>query len=202
VGAPPIQFFYGIGSRYSYLASTQLGGLESATGRTVRWRPLYSGDLFAARGRNPFDGSPLSEQYDWSYRRLDAERWAAYYGVPYREPEGVRFDPRRLAIVCTAADRQGAIAPFSRRLFQAIFIDGDRMIDDAACKRFAVDAGLSSVVFARALEEPATAAALAATLEEALAAGIFGVPSFVVDGRVFFGNDRLPLVRHYALKET
>jgi 2-hydroxychromene-2-carboxylate isomerase len=46
--APPVEvdFYYGLGSRYSYLASTQIARLERDTGARVRWRPLYSGDLF------------------------------------------------------------------------------------------------------------------------------------------------------------
>src|SRR5918996_842066 len=69
---PAVEFFYGIGSRYSYLASTQLDRLAAETGYRIRWRPLFSGDLFAARGRNPFTGEPASGQYDWAYRRRDA----------------------------------------------------------------------------------------------------------------------------------
>ena len=113
---PPVEFFYGLGSRYSYLASTQLEPLAAETGCDVRWRPLFSGDLFAACGRDPFRGEPASGQYDWAYRRRDAERWADYYGVPYREPDDVTYDPRRLALAATAAARLGAVEPFSRRL--------------------------------------------------------------------------------------
>lgn len=199
-GRPPIEFFYGIGSRYSYLASTQIDALESETGCLVRWRPLYSVDLFEARGANPFQGRPVSGQYDWVYRRFDAACWADYYGVPFREPESVHLDPRRVALACTAALRQGAVAPFSHRLFRAIFGDGISPINDETCVRLAAEAGLDPAAFARTLVEPATEAALATTLNEALAKGVFGVPSFVVDGQVFFGNDRLPLVRHFVLK--
>jgi 2-hydroxychromene-2-carboxylate isomerase len=119
-----VDFFYGLGSRYSYLASTQIAQLEIDTGCRVRWRPLYSADLFAARDLDPFKGQPVSGQYEWAYRRRDAERWAAYYRVRYREPEDVRFDPRRLALACTAAASLDAVEPFSRRLFQALFVDG------------------------------------------------------------------------------
>jgi 2-hydroxychromene-2-carboxylate isomerase len=198
--AQRVEFFYGIGSRYSYLASTQLERLAAETGCRVRWRPLYSGDLFAARGRDPFRGQPVSGQYDRAYRRRDAERWAAYYGVPYREPADVRFDPRRLALACTAAAAQGAAEAFSRRLFRALFVDGASPLDDAACASLAQDAGLDQGAFRAALEHPKTAARLGATVEEAVERGLFGVPSFVVGNEVFFGNDRLPLVRHALLR--
>jgi 2-hydroxychromene-2-carboxylate isomerase len=200
--SPAVEFFYGLGSRYSYLAATQLDRLAAETGCRVRWRPLFSGDLFAAHGRNPFAGEPPSGQYRWAYRRRDAERWAAYYGVPYREPEDVRFDPRRLALACTAAASLGAVEPFSRRLFQALFVDGTSPLDDEVCVAVARGVGLAEDAFRAALGQPETWARLTATVEEAVAADVFGVPSFVVGGEVYFGNDRLPLVRHALLQEN
>ena len=198
--APPaVDFFYGIGSRYSYLASTQLAQLAAETGCRLRWRPLFSGDLFAARGRNPFAGEPPSGQYDWAYRRRDAERWAAYYGVPYREPDDVAFDPRRLALACTAAARLGAVEPFTRCLFRALFVDGISPLDDEVCAQLAGKVSIDRAAFRRTLEQPETAADLAATVEEALARGIFGVPSFLLGDEIYFGNDRLVLLRHALL---
>jgi 2-hydroxychromene-2-carboxylate isomerase len=199
---PAIDFFCGLGSRYSYLASTQLDRLQAETGCRIRWRPLFSGDLFAAHGRNPFAGRPSSGQYDWAYRRRDAERWAAYYDVPYREPDNVAFDPRRLALACTAAARLGAVEPFGRGLFQTLFVDGVSPLDDEACASLAEQLGLDETAFRRALAQPETAADLSATLTEALARGVFGVPSFAVGEEVYFGNDRLVLLRHALLMRT
>ena len=202
VAPPAVEFFYGLGSRYSYLASTRIARLESETGCRVRWRPLFSGDLFAARGRDPFAGAPASGQYDWAYRRRDAERWAAYYGVPYREPDDVRFDPRRLALACAAAARLDAVEAFSRSLFQALFVDGISPLDDALCVTLAHQRASIRRSFRRALDQPETAADLAATVEEAIALGVFGVPSFVLGDEVYFGNDRLVLLRHALLEEA
>jgi 2-hydroxychromene-2-carboxylate isomerase len=201
VTPPVVDFFYGIGSRYSYLASTQLDRLATETECRFRWRPLYSGDLFAARGRDPFRGRPVSGQYDWTYRRFDAECWADYYGVPFREPEDVRFDPRRLALACTAAIRLGAVEKFSRRLFGALFVDGTSPLDDAACAAVAAAVGLDATAFRHVLDEPETEQALAGTLQDALGRGVFGVPSFVLAGRVYWGNDRLPILRHVLLED-
>jgi 2-hydroxychromene-2-carboxylate isomerase len=193
-----IDFYYGLGSRYSYLAATRLAGLEAETGCKVRWRPLYSADLFAARGADPFHGRPVSGQYDWDYRRRDAEAWADYYGVPYREPlVEVRFEGRRLALAATAAGRLGALEGFSERVFEAVFVAGTSPLDDAVLGGIAEAVGLERARFAALLDDPATALELSGTVAEALAAGVFGVPSFVVGGRMFWGNDRLPLVRHW-----
>jgi 2-hydroxychromene-2-carboxylate isomerase len=199
-GALEVDFYYGLGSRYSYLASTQIERLEAETGCRVRWRPLYSADLFRARGADPFRGRPVSGQYEWAYRSFDAACWADYYGVQFREPERVRFEPSRLALAATAAARLGAVERFSRRLFRALFVDATSPLDDAACRQIASEVGVGPTRFAATLDDPETSVALAATVGEALAAGVFGVPSFVVAGQVYFGNDRLPIVRHVLLK--
>jgi 2-hydroxychromene-2-carboxylate isomerase len=166
----------------------------------VRWRPLYSADLFALRGADPFRGKPTSGQYDWAYRRFDAACWADYYGVPFREPD-IEADWRLLALAATAADRLGAVEPFSRKVFDAVFVRGTSPLDAEACLRLAGEAGLDETAFGAALEAPETTAALAAIVADAQALGVFGVPSFVVDGQVFWGNDRLPILRHMLLKD-
>ena len=195
-----VDFFYGLGSRYSYLASTQIANLEADTGCNVRWRPLYSADLFALRGADPFRGEPISGQYAWAYRRFDAACWADYYGVPFREPDDVEADWRLLALAATAADRLGAVEPFSRRLFQAVFVDATLQLDEEVLVALAHEIGLDESDFRASLDDRGTAALLAATVEEAHERGLFGVPSFVVGGRAYFGNDRLPLVRHALLQ--
>jgi 2-hydroxychromene-2-carboxylate isomerase len=200
-GAPEVRFYFGLGSRYSYLAATQLERLAADTGAVIIWCPLYSADLFAARGADPFLGPPVSGQYDWAWRRADAAAWADYYGVPFREPGDLRCDYRRLALACTAAARLGAGERFSRALFEAVFVTGTSPRDDSMLLRIATASGLAESAFAEALTAPATVQAQAATLAEALAAGVFGVPSFVVGGRLFWGNDRLPLLRHHLLQD-
>jgi 2-hydroxychromene-2-carboxylate isomerase len=122
--------------------------------------------------------------------------------VPYREPDDVRFDPRRLALACTAAESLGAVEAFSRRLFRALFVDGISPLDDAACAGLAPEVGLDEGGFRATLERAETASRLAATVEEAAARGLFGVPSFVAGEEVYFGNDRLPLLRHALLRGT
>ena len=117
-----IDFYYSIGSRYSYLAATQIDALQQETGCEVEWHPVNSVRLIAQGERNPFAGKPASGQYEWTYRELDAQRWAKLYGVPYIEPRGrVNFDSELLALACTAAKRLGKVEQYSRLLFANMF---------------------------------------------------------------------------------
>ena len=197
-GFPNVDFYYGVGSRYSYLAATRIRVLEAETGCRVRCLPLFSRDLIV-RGGDPFDGGVGSGQHDWPYRRIDAERWAEYYGVPYNEPNFDDYDGRELATACLAAERLGAVAAYSLALFRAVFVNGG-VIDAARCADLAVEVGLERAAFVAALADPAFEASHAARIEEAHGRGAFGVPSFFVGERLFWGNDRMVLLRHYLLK--
>ncbi len=193
-----VDFYYGVASRYSYLASVRIKALKDETGCRVRWLPLCSRDLIVLGG-DPFDGGGGSGQYDWPYRRTDAESWAEYYGVPYNEPDFDDYDPFELAMACLAAERLGAVAAYSRALFRAVFVDGG-VIDTARCAAMAEEVGLERAAFVAAPTDPSLFEVHAARIEEAHGRGAFGVPSFFVGERPFWGNDRMVLLRHHLLQ--
>jgi 2-hydroxychromene-2-carboxylate isomerase len=199
-----IDFYYSIGSRYSYLAATQIAALERDTGCRLEWHPLDSRALISRRSHDPFDGPPVSGQYDWAYRELDAKRWAAFYGVPFIEPRGrVSFDSEVLALAAVAAKRLGHVQDYSRELFAAMFAEPTvTRIDGAECIRRAQRCSMAESQFQTELDNPATADELSETLDTVHRLGIFGVPTFVAGTELFWGNDRLVLLRHHLLQRT
>ena len=188
-----IDFYLGLGSRYSYLAASQIERIEATYGCRFLWKPIASGALMDRRGGNPFRGQPLSGQYDWGYREYDAKCWARYYGVPFREPVAFRVDPDRLALACLAADGQGALVPCCRLLQQLIFVDGV-VVDDGVMAGLAGQLELDKAAFQRDLAAPATRTRHDALLTEAAERGAFGVPTFFLGQQMFWGNDRLVLL--------
>jgi 2-hydroxychromene-2-carboxylate isomerase len=193
-----VAFFYSIASRYSYLAASQIDDLRAETGATIDWLPLNSTRLLSDRGGGPFRGEPVSGQYDWSYRTRDAERWAELYGIPFVETRGrVEMDSEALALACTAAKRLGKIEAVSQQLFAALFDGSTSLVDVHECVRRAEASGLSGAAFQTELASPLTKKQLEQTMRAARQAGVFGVPSFVVDGELFWGNDRLILLKRH-----
>lgn len=191
-----VAFCYSVGSRYSYLAATQIAALERDNGAEVHWVPVSSVALMRTAGYEPLTGPPPSGQYDFKFRQADAEAWAAYYGVPYREPDDPLGLPGECAIAACAASLMNAIVPFSHAFFRAHFVDGRRIRSIAEIEAVAASAGLDRERFAALLADPASEKRHRENIERARRDGAFGVPSFTVDGRLFWGNDRLPLVRH------
>jgi len=188
-----VDFYLGLGSRYSYLAASQVERIEKTYDCRFVWKPIASGALMDRRGGNPFRGEPLSGQYDWGYREYDAKCWADYYGIPFREPVAFRVDPDRLALACLAADGQGALVACCRLLQQLIFVDGVA-IGDEAISELPKHLGLDEQAFRRDLAASQTRTRHEGLLDEARARGAFGVPTFFLDKRMFWGNDRLVLL--------
>ena len=192
-----IDFYYSIGSRYSYLAATQIEKLKQQTGCHVAWHPLNSVRLISGREASPFAGKPVSGQYEWAYRELDAKRWAKLYGVPFVEPRGrVDFDSELLARACTAAQQFGKVEEYSYLLFAAMFQGAHSQIARQECSDYAQLCGIDALDFQVALMSPVTTNRLDETINRAHHAGVFGVPTFIAVDELFWGNDRLVLLSH------
>jgi 2-hydroxychromene-2-carboxylate isomerase len=195
-----VEFFFAPGSRYSYLAASQMATLAAETGCTIDWRPVHGPDLRRLRGADPFVGDPLSGQYDWTYRRRDAEAWAEYYGIPFREPPAHDFDFKGLVRAATAAKRLGAAASYGWRLCSAVYASDAWPLHEALCVKIAIDLGMAAREFAALLADGETERLMSEASREAYRRGAFGVPTFFVGDNLFWGNDRLVLLRHHLTK--
>jgi 2-hydroxychromene-2-carboxylate isomerase len=195
-----IEFFFSPGSRYSYLAASQMARLEAETGCVVEWRPVSGTQIRKYRGIDPFRGQPSSGQYDWPYRELDARRWAEYYDIPFREPSNHRLDFDLLVLAAMAAKRLGKAADYGWLICAAAYGTDVWPLDREFCVSLAVEVGLAAVLFTATLDDSETADLLAKNAQEAFRRGAFGVPTFFVGDAMFWGNDRLPLVKHHLKK--
>lgn len=188
-----VDFYLGLGSRYSYLAASQIDRIEAQTGCRFVWKPIASGLLIDRRGDNPFRRATGPGQYGQAYREYDAKGWAALYGIPFQEPLAFEVDPTLPALACLAADRQGALVACCRLFQQLIFAEG-RAVDVSTIAALPARLGLEAEAFRRDLEARETRARHAALIDEAARRGAFGVPTFFVGQQMFWGNDRLPLL--------
>lgn len=196
-----VDFIYGLGSRYSYLASTQIGRIAHETGATFRWQPLSSRLLLGRRNDDPFTADAQG-QYDWAYRKRDAEAWARYYRIPFNEPIGrLTYEPTLPALAALAAGRQGQVEAMSNLLFRLIFVDD---LTSFGRNKILEEAGTLELDLARFesdLDSPELAQEHEQRISEVESRGVFGVPTFLHRDELYWGNDRLVLLEA-ALKGT
>lgn len=197
-----VDFYYGVGSRYSYLAAARIPALQKETGAEIRWRALYSRDLIRRAGPDPFSAPNLRGQYDPAYRARDARRWADLLDIPYVEPDFSALDSRPIALWSVAAELLGVGAAFGAAALLAVFGHGRPLQTSADLARIAESRGLDARRMAELVETGAATAAHDRNLEDALAAGAFGVPTFVTEtGELFWGQDRMPLLSHHLRQD-
>jgi 2-hydroxychromene-2-carboxylate isomerase len=123
--------------------------------------------------------------------------WAEYYGIPFREPPTHDFDFQLLCRAAMAARRLGVGPAYGWRLCQAVYGSAIWPLDENVCRRIAQEVGLSSADFRSALADPETEHQLLESALEAHRRGAFGVPTFFIGDQMFWGNDRIVLLRHF-----
>ena len=196
-----VEFFFGLGSRYSYLAFTQIVRIETSYSCKFNLQPIGSEELLHLRGVSPFQGAPVSGQYEWDYRRRDAAAWAEYYRIPFVEPKPLPKDRRLMARACHAAGMQGALRPYCEAMFQSVFVSNED-IDEQTCVAIASRIKLDVRLFSAAIGSAAVNERVTASARRAFERGAFGVPTFFVGDKMFWGNDRLVLLEHHLAQQS
>lgn len=188
--AHTLEIYWDFSSPYAYLGSTQAEALAARTGATLIWRPMLLGGLFRAIGQVD---APIATFSPAKQRHvmLDMNRWAEHWGVPFRFPS--RFPMNTVkALRAYLALPDERRAGFRARTFEAYWAH-DRDIADDAVLRELIGEGADEVL-ART-QAPEIKQALIDATSQAVAAGVFGAPTWVVDGtELFWGQDRLALV--------
>ena len=186
---PTIACWFEFASTYSYLAIHRAGEIAAAHGVAVQWKPFLLGPLFNSVGWNdsPFNLYPAKGSYMWR----DMERLCEKHGLPLRRPS--RFPRSGLLaarITCGRMDEPWALA-FARSVYHANFVEDRDIADRTVVAELLREAGQDAASTLAQADSAASKARLRQQTEEARALGIFGAPTFVAAGELFWGNDRL-----------
>jgi 2-hydroxychromene-2-carboxylate isomerase len=184
----PVEFWFSIGSTYTYLSVMRLQEVARLTGIAFDWRPFSVRAIMLEMDNIPFAGKPVKAAYMWR----DIARRAAHSGLAPKLPAPyplTEFDlANRIAIVGrTEGWGPTYVAESYRRWFDLGEEPG--MEPSLGLTLRSIDQDPARVV-AAARSRPVELKYEAAT-EAARTRGIFGSPSFVVDGELFWGDDRL-----------
>ena len=181
-------FFYDLGSPYAYLAAERISGVFAAAGAEVpEWQPILLGGLFQRFDRDSWGNGPGREE-----GMRECERRASAYGLPpIRWPEPWPGNTLRAMRVATFAKEIGRTVSFSLAAYRQAFAAGRDLGNPDNLMIAAAAAEMHPRAIEAAVGRDALKAALRAATEHAGDLGVRGVPSVVVDGEVFWGDDRL-----------
>ncbi|MCW5626604.1 MAG: 2-hydroxychromene-2-carboxylate isomerase [Burkholderiales bacterium] len=189
-----VDFYFSPISPWTHLGLARFRDMVRRHGATVAVKPVDFGKIFPVSGGVPVKQRPPQRQ---AYRMAELKRWRAFLGIPINlEPKffPVSGDPAaRVIIAATGAgvDRQlDLAAAFLRGCWE-----GELNIADDATIRSIIDGvGLDGTRLVQEAAQPIIQGTYDAFTAEAIERQVFGAPTFVIDGEVFWGQDRLDFV--------
>jgi 2-hydroxychromene-2-carboxylate isomerase len=193
---PVVEFFWDPGSPYTYLASTRIQAVTRDTGALLRWRPFLLGGVFQATGNS----SPVSLPAKARYLREDLAAWADYYGVPLNWPEVFPGNSMLALRAAVALEEDQLDAAFARAVMQVHWDKALDIASEAVITNLVGQLGADAPAVMKRVQSEPVKRRLRAYTEEAIERGAFGAPTFFVGEKMFWGNDRIPLL-HAHLKQ-
>jgi 2-hydroxychromene-2-carboxylate isomerase len=192
-----LEFFYDVGSPWTYLAFHRIEALAAEARAELVWKPILVGGVFNAVNQGVYAARANPSKPRWEYMRKDLQDWARLYGLRIVWPPAVfPVNSVRAMRAVLAAFDAGRGPGFSRAAFEAYWGEDRDISRDDVLADVATRAGLDPAQILAALAAPGPKQRLRANTDELVARGGFGSPTIFVDGAdMYFGNDRLVLVR-------
>ena len=193
-----IEFWFSIGSTYTYLSVTRLAEVSEKTGTSFSWQPFSVRKIMREMDNIPF---PPTKKFKVDYMWRDIERRAQGYGFTANVPAPYPLKELDLANrVAVLAMQEGWCEDYVRETYRLWFVDGYESGSDVNLTQTLSEIGQDKL---RVLELAGSSDVESVYLEQterAKQAGIFGSPSFIVDGELFWGDDRLEDAIDWASK--
>ena len=197
-----IEFFFDCSSPWTYLAFHNIQPLAAEFRVPIRWRPVLVGGIFNAINPSVYAAreNPVPSKRD--YMLKDLQDWARLAGLR------IVFPPRVFPVnsvkamrACIVLDAQGQLVPFAKSLFEAYWGRDEDISQDAVLAQVCVRAGVEPEAVLAAIAQASVKEQLKANTDEVMRRGGFGSPTIFLNGDdMYFGNDRLPLVRAALLR--
>ncbi len=184
-----IEFWFDFASVYAHLTAQRIEEKAQDHDMQIAWRPFLLGPIFAAQGctSSPFNLYPHKGRNAWR----DAQRLSARANLPLKRPDP--FPANSMLAMRIALQGQDApwIGAFTRQVFKAEFCEGKNIADTDVMREILTTLNLPASQMLEAARSDAVKNRLKMQTDEAQRRGIYGAPSFIVDGELFWGNDRL-----------
>lgn len=184
-----ITFYLDFISPYAWLAFDALPKALEGISHRVVYKPVVFGAMLKHHGQ--LGPAEIPAKRDWTYRQV---QWQARaQGTPLQLPASHPFNSLALLRLATACDADGTPNRFAcDKIFRHVWCTGQDAGDAERLAALRADLKPVGDVASDTVKQQ-----LKAHTDEAIALNLFGVPSFVVDGQVFWGNDALPMLRAY-----
>jgi 2-hydroxychromene-2-carboxylate isomerase len=184
-----VDFYFDFSSPFAYLGATQIEKIVARAGATMTWKPMFLGGVFKAVETPLVPFFKLSEEKR-AYIAKDMQRWAQWWDVPFNFPSQFPMMTVKPLRMCLTLDDP---SPFIQRVFAAYWSEGLDISNEDVLRQCCKDISIDPETVTRA-GEPQVKAQLQAATAQAVHNGVFGAPTSIVNGHLFWGQDRLEMV--------
>ncbi|MBL8377667.1 MAG: 2-hydroxychromene-2-carboxylate isomerase [Burkholderiales bacterium] len=191
-----IEFFFDISSPWTYLGFHNIQPLARELGAPVRWRPFMVGGVFNTVNPSVYASRETPVPLKAAYLAKDLQDWARHAGLVIRFPPRV-FPVNSVKVMraCLVLEPRGKLVEFATAAFEAYWRDDRDISQDDVIADLCGKCGVDAAELSMAIGTPEVKTALKANTDELIRRGGFGSPTIFIGDDMYFGNDRLPLVR-------
>ncbi len=190
-----VDYYVSLNSPWTYLASRRLEAMAKKHDAEVTIWPVDFGSVFAVSGGLPLPKRAPQRQ---AYRMMELKRWRDHLGIELTlEPKFFPANEAPAARCVIALREQGHMADaikLAHAVLQALWVEEKNTGDPETLRGIISSCGLDGDAVMKAGEAPGMAEKREAYTKHAIEQGVFGAPSFVIDGEIFWGQDRLDFV--------
>lgn len=191
-----LEFFYDCSSPWTYLAFHRIEDVAAEAGAELVWRPILVGGVFNSVNQSVYEQRANPVPAKLRYYGKDLDDWSRSYGLRIVMPTVFPVNSVKAMRGTFVAQEHGLLSEYSRAVFEAYWGDDRDISQDKEIAAIAERIGLDAAELLDKIARPDYKARLRENTEELVARGGFGSPTMFVDGDdMYFGNDRLPLLR-------
>ena len=197
-----IEFFFDCSSPWTWLAFHNIQPMARELGVEIRWRPVLVGGIFNAVNPSAYEFRERGVPAKKAYLVKDLQDWARLAGLEIAFPPKV-FPVNSVKAMrgCILLEPEGRLVPFAAAVFEAYWTRGEDISQDDVLARLCEGVGVEPRRFLAGIADPRVKDQLKANTDEVIARGGFGSPTIFVGGDdMYFGNDRLALVREAVMR--
>ena len=194
-----IEFFFDCSSHWTYLAFHNIQPLAKEFGEEISWRPILVGGIFNTVNPSVYATRKAPVPLKARYELKDLSDWARSSGLSIKmRPSVFPVNSVKAMRGCIWSGKD--LVPFARAVFEAYWGEDKDISKDEVLSEICRRVGIDPQKFLLGIAEQAIKDQLKANTDEVIARGGFGSPTIFIDkSDMYFGNDRLPLIRE-ALK--
>ena len=191
-----LEFFFDCSSPWTYLAFHGIEALAGAERAELVWKPILVGGVFNAVNESVYQQRANPVPAKARYYAKDLRDWSRHVGLELGTPCVFPVNSVKAMRGCLVAQEEGRLPAFARRVFERYWQEAADISQVEVLRAIAAETGLEPDAFEARIASPEIKTRLRANTDELIARGGFGSPTMFVDrDDLYFGNDRLPLVR-------